>query len=55
MEEVGHALATKIVARPVDGDRRIEIEVDGEIAGQLPATFQILPKALRVRCARETV
>lgn len=55
MEEVGHALATKIVARPVDGDRRIEIEVDGEIAGQLPATFQILPKALRVRCPRETV
>jgi diacylglycerol kinase (ATP) len=50
MEEVGHALATKIVARPVDGDQRIEIEVDGEIPGQLPATFQILPRALRVRC-----
>src|SRR5512132_195189 len=50
MEKVGHALATKIVARPVDGDRRIEIEVDGEIPGQLPATFQILPRALRVRC-----
>jgi diacylglycerol kinase (ATP) len=52
MEKVGHALATKIVARPVDGDRRIEIEVDGEIPGQLPATFQILPRALRVRCPR---
>ena len=50
MEEVGHALATKIVARPMDSDQRIEIEVDGEIPGQLPATFQILPKALRVRC-----
>jgi diacylglycerol kinase (ATP) len=53
MEGVGHALATKIVARPI-GDRRIEIEVDGEIPGQLPATFQILPKALRIRCPRET-
>jgi len=52
MKEVGHALATKIVARPIDVDRRIEIEVDGEIPGQLPATFQILPKALRVRCPR---
>jgi len=52
MEKVGHALATKIVARPVDGDRRIEIEVDGEIPGQLPATFQILPRALRIRCPR---
>lgn len=52
MEEVGHALATKIVARPIDVDQRIEIEVDGEIPGQLPATFQILPKALRVRCPR---
>jgi diacylglycerol kinase (ATP) len=50
MEEVGHALATKIVARPADSGQRIEIEVDGEIPGQLPATFQILPKALRVRC-----
>ena len=50
MEKVGHALATKIVARPVDGDRRIDIEVDGEIPGQLPATFQILPRALRIRC-----
>jgi YegS/Rv2252/BmrU family lipid kinase len=52
MDDVGHALAAKIVARPVDNEQRIEIEVDGEIPGQLPATFQILPKALRVRCPR---
>jgi diacylglycerol kinase (ATP) len=50
MAEVGHSLATKIVARPVENDQRIEIEVDGEIPGLLPASFQILPKALRVRC-----
>jgi diacylglycerol kinase (ATP) len=50
MEKVGHALATKIVARPADSGQRIEFEVDGEIPGQLPATFQILPLALRVRC-----
>jgi diacylglycerol kinase (ATP) len=52
MAEVGHALATKVVARPVDKNQRIEIDVDGEIPGHLPATFQILPKALRVRCPR---
>lgn len=48
--EVGHALAGKVSARPVNVDDRIEIEVDGELPGRLPATFQILPKALRVRC-----
>lgn len=49
MAGVGHTLAGKIIARPAE-DQRIEIEVDGEIPGLLPATFQILPKALRVRC-----
>lgn len=49
MSEVGHALARKVSASPVDKDQRIEIDVDGEIPGHLPATFQILPKALRVR------
>jgi len=55
MDEVGHALATRIVARPLDEDQRIEIEVDGEIPGQLPATFQMLPNALRVRCPQKSV
>jgi YegS/Rv2252/BmrU family lipid kinase len=50
MAEVGHALAAKVSARPVARNQRVEVEVDGEIPGQLPATFQILPKALRVRC-----
>jgi YegS/Rv2252/BmrU family lipid kinase len=50
MDQVGHALAKEISAHPVMPEHRIEIEVDGEISGQLPATFQIIPKALRVRC-----
>ncbi|HKO61795.1 MAG TPA: diacylglycerol kinase family protein [Pyrinomonadaceae bacterium] len=48
--EVGHALATKVIARPVNSSEQIEIEVDGELPGYLPATFQILGGALRVRC-----
>ncbi|MFN2515690.1 MAG: diacylglycerol kinase family protein [Pyrinomonadaceae bacterium] len=50
MPEVGHAFAKKLSAAPVNKNRRIDIEVDGELPGHLPATFQILPKALRVRC-----
>ncbi len=50
MREVGHALAAKIVARPSKERQQIAIEVDGELPGFLPATFQIIPQALRVRC-----
>jgi diacylglycerol kinase (ATP) len=50
MSEINHARATKISARPVNKDQRIQIEVDGELPGHLPGTFQILPEALRVRC-----
>jgi len=49
MSEVGHALAAKVSARSLDKNENVEVEVDGEIPGSLPATFQILPKALRVR------
>lgn len=48
--EVGHSLASKVTARPINTDQRVEIEIDGELPGYLPATFQILPKSLRVRC-----
>ncbi|MFN2493488.1 MAG: diacylglycerol kinase family protein [Pyrinomonadaceae bacterium] len=50
MSDVYHALAKKVYARPINKNEHIEIEVDGELLGHLPATFQILPKALRVRC-----
>ena len=43
--------ASKVLAAPVaeTHGRPVRIEVDGEIAGQLPATFEILPNALKVR------
>ena len=50
MPEVGHALAKKLFARPVEKDQLVQLEVDGELPGFLPATFQIIPRALRVRC-----
>lgn len=42
----------KITAAPVAETRGlpVAIELDGESAGRLPATFEILPRALRLRC-----
>ena len=49
MDEVSHALAKQVIARPAKKDERIAVELDGEIVGRLPVTFQIVPRALRVR------
>ncbi|HEV3471496.1 MAG TPA: diacylglycerol kinase family protein [Pyrinomonadaceae bacterium] len=48
---VRHALARRVSARPA-GAGEVTLEVDGEVVGRLPAEFEILPKALRVRCRR---
>ena len=50
MPEVSHALARKITVRPANRDVQVALEIDGELPGRLPATFQIIPEALRVRC-----
>ncbi len=40
---------TRIVATPID-DNPVLIDADGETPGRLPATFEIIPKALTIRC-----
>jgi diacylglycerol kinase (ATP) len=50
MPQVHHTRAARLSARPVRKDAALSIEVDGELPGRLPATFEILPDALRVRC-----
>ena len=50
IEQVHRYLAARITARPVKKDAEVAIEVDGELPGRLPATFEILPRALGVRC-----
>lgn len=50
MPEVGHVLSRTITARPANKKEEVAIELDGELPGRLPATFQIIPEALRVRC-----
>jgi len=49
MSEVTHALAKQVMARPARKDQEVPVELDGEVVGRLPCTFQIIPKALRVR------
>ena len=49
MQQVGHLRAAKVMARPAVKSELISIEIDGELPGRLPATFQIVPNALRVR------
>jgi len=44
--------ARKLVAAPIseNGSHPVFVETDGENAGMLPATFEILPGALNLRC-----
>jgi YegS/Rv2252/BmrU family lipid kinase len=49
MPEVSHTHARKISVRSANGSTHVAIEIDGELPGRLPATFQIIPEALRVR------
>jgi YegS/Rv2252/BmrU family lipid kinase len=50
MLQVQHGSARRLIARPARADEKVAIEVDGELPGRLPATFEILPAALSIRC-----
>jgi diacylglycerol kinase (ATP) len=49
LEQVKHARITRLAVTPVEADAAIPVELDGETPGFLPATFEILPGALRIR------
>ncbi len=46
MKEVSHRRARLVHAEPVEPDAKVELDVDGETPGRLPATFTIVPAAL---------
>jgi diacylglycerol kinase family enzyme len=50
IEGISNGRAKRIYARPASAGDKIHVEVDGELPGWLPATFEIVPSALRVRC-----
>lgn len=49
LAEVKATKAARVEVSPVEKNQSIFIEVDGELPGRLPATFEIVPNALRVR------
>jgi YegS/Rv2252/BmrU family lipid kinase len=50
MQKVQHTLARRVRASAADANEKVLLEIDGELLGTLPATFEILPQRLRVRC-----
>ena len=50
--EVKSTRATKVEISAVDPSKTILLETDGELPGKLPATYEIIPNALRVRVPR---
>ncbi len=49
LPEVKSSLVKRIVVEPVDENIEIKLEADGELPGKLPATFEIVPKTLKIR------
>jgi diacylglycerol kinase (ATP) len=41
--------ARKVVAEPVDASEEVLLDVDGEAPGRLPATFELVPQAIRIQ------
>jgi YegS/Rv2252/BmrU family lipid kinase len=54
LKEVKSTLARKIEVSPMHGEE-IHLEVDGELPGKLPAVFEILPKALKMRVPQKAL
>ena len=52
LDEVKMTTARRIEVSPADPSEEILIETDGELPGRLPAVYEIIPDALRVRVPR---
>lgn len=53
LKEVHGKLAKRIEIAPADSSTEIHIETDGELPGRLPAVYDVIPSALRVRVPRK--
>ena len=49
LTEVKDRRAKRIEARPFHEGEEVHIEVDGELLGRLPAVYEVVPEALKVR------
>ena len=55
LDEVNSTLAKKIEITAMNPEKEILLETDGELPGKLPATYEIVPNALRVRVPKVLV
>ncbi|KXK04748.1 MAG: diacylglycerol kinase catalytic subunit [Acidobacteria bacterium OLB17] len=55
LDEVEHRLAHRIEVAAFDETAEIRLETDGELPGRLPAVFECVPKAIRVRVPAKLV
>jgi len=53
LSEVKHRLARRIEVAPANENQTIFIETDGELPGRLPAIYEIVPDALRIRVPKQ--
>ena len=53
--EVKSTLAKKIEVNAHDSTKDIFLEADGEMLGKLPASFEVVPNAIRVRVPKSRV
>ena len=53
MEEVKSTLAKRIEVSPLNDKMEIHLETDGELPGKLPAVYEVVPSALKVRVPRK--
>ena len=49
LEEVKSTLAKRIEVSASDKNQTVSIETDGELPGKLPAVYEIVPNALKIR------
>jgi YegS/Rv2252/BmrU family lipid kinase len=53
LSEVNHIHAKRVEVKSADERKEIFLETDGELPGKLPATFEIVPEALKVRVPKQ--
>jgi diacylglycerol kinase (ATP) len=53
LSEVNHMNARRVEVKSADAKTEIHLETDGELPGKLPAVFEIIPEALKVRVPKQ--
>ncbi|MCA1637034.1 MAG: hypothetical protein LC768_01640, partial [Acidobacteria bacterium] len=53
LSEVKHINAGRIEVRAANEKQEIYLETDGELPGKLPAVYEIVPQALKIRVPKQ--